>query len=116
MPPLETLAKACNQLKIGDEVVKKIFDNYDRFLGILKDKNRREELAKATSHADLRASAAWREIRDLGEPFHEGLVALFLGSDNELTEHTMGYGVSLCGELVFQQVQSRAEIFARPWQ
>lgn len=93
MPPLETLAKACNHLKIGDEVVRKIFDNYDRFLGILDDKNKREELAKATTHADLRESAAWREIRDVSTPFHEGLVGLLLQSNSVLTELTMKYGV-----------------------
>lgn len=93
LPPLETIAKACNELNISSEAARKIFDNYDRFLGILDDKNKRDELAKAKSHADLRGSAAWREIRDVSAPFHEGLVALFLGSHDELKDLTMKYGV-----------------------
>lgn len=93
MPPLETMAKACNELNIGNEVVGKIFDNYDRFLGILDDTSKRDELAKATTHAHLRDSAAWREIREVSTPFQEGLVALFLGSSDELKDLTMKYGV-----------------------
>ena len=93
MPPLETVAKVCNELSIGDQVGRNIFDNYDRFLGILDDQNKRDELAKATTHADLRDSAAWREIRDVSTPFHDGLVTLFLASNKELTDLTMKYGV-----------------------
>jgi hypothetical protein len=93
MPPLDTIAKACNDLNIGGEIVRKIFDNYDRFLGILDEKSKRDELAKAKTHAQLRDSTAWREIRDVSTPFHEGLVALFLGSNPELTDLTMKYGV-----------------------
>lgn len=92
-PPLETIAKVCNELNISSEAARKIFDNYDRFLGILDDKDKRGELAKAKSHADLRDSTAWREIRDVSAPFHEGLVALFLGSHDGLRDLTMKYGV-----------------------
>ena len=92
-PPLETIAKACNKLNTSCETARKIFDNYDRFLGILDDKIKRDELAKVKIHADLRDSSAWREIRDVSAPFHEGLVALFLGGDNELRDLTMKYGV-----------------------
>ncbi|MEZ5354947.1 MAG: nucleotidyltransferase domain-containing protein [Bryobacteraceae bacterium] len=93
MPPLETLAKICNQIDIGDAAVAKIFDNYDRFLGILDDRNKREDLARAKSHSELRESTAWREIRDISAPFHEGLVTLFFGSHKDLTDLTMKYGV-----------------------
>ena len=93
MAPLETIAKACNELRIADEITRKIFDNYDQFLGILDDPKKRSELAKATSHDDLRASAAWREIRDVSVPFHEGLVALFLEGNEDLKNLTMKYGV-----------------------
>ena len=93
MPPLETVARACNQLSINSAVARKIFDNYDRFLGILDDKSKREELAKATTHAHLRESVAWHEIRDVSVPFHEGLVELFLESNDELKRLTTKYGV-----------------------
>jgi hypothetical protein len=91
--PLETIAKICNQLNTSSEVVKKLFDSYDRFLTILDNPEKRDELSKAKSHEDLRSSAPWLEIRQVSSAFHEGLVTLFLGSDNELKQLTMKYGV-----------------------
>jgi hypothetical protein len=70
-----------------------IFDNYDRFLAILDDKKKRDELERAKSHEDLRNSEAWKEVRDVSRPFHEGLVALFLNDDEDLKTLTMKYGV-----------------------
>ncbi|HEY3740575.1 MAG TPA: nucleotidyltransferase domain-containing protein [Bryobacteraceae bacterium] len=92
-PPLETIAKMCNELNLSSDAARKLFDNYDRFLGILDHKDKRDELEKAKSHDDLRDSNAWREIRDVSAPFHEGLVTLFLRGNNELTDLTMKYGV-----------------------
>ncbi len=93
MPPLETIAKACNELAIADEIASKIFDSYDQFLGILDDPGKRSELTLAKSHDDLRKSAAWAEIRNVSVPFHEGLVALFLDGNEELKKLTTKYGV-----------------------
>ena len=86
-------AKACNTLGISDKIVLKIFDNYDQFLSILDDQDKRSELANATSHDGLRQSTAWREIRDVSAPFHEGLVALFLEGNDGLKGLTMRYGI-----------------------
>lgn len=93
MPPLETIAKACNTLGISDKIARMVFDNYDQFLSILDDKDKRAELTKANSHDDLRQSAAWREIREVSTPFHEGLVALFLEGNDRLKDLTMRYGI-----------------------
>jgi predicted nucleotidyltransferase len=56
LDPLEILAKACVRLSIGDETARRIFDSYDTFLSILDDRSKRDELAEATQHADLRDS------------------------------------------------------------
>lgn len=91
--PLETLAKMCKLINTDSPAAKKIFDNYDSFLAILDNPEKRGELATAKSHDDLRNSAPWQEIREVSSAFHEGLVTLFLGGDNELRQLTMKYGV-----------------------
>ena len=93
VPPLQSIAKLCESLRVSAETACAIFDNYDRFLAILDDPDKRNELSNARSHDDLRSSAAWDEIRTISKPFHEGLVKLFLGEDERLTRLTMHYGV-----------------------
>lgn len=93
LTPLELLAKLCGTLGTGAETVDRIFGSYDRFLAILDDPSKREDLARAQSHEDLRQSPAWREIRQISHPFHEGLVNLFLREHPELARLTMEYGV-----------------------
>jgi len=91
--PLELVAQACLERKVMPATARDIFDNYDRFLAILDDKNKRDELERAKSHEDLRNSEAWNEVRNISRPFHEGLVALFLNDDEDLKRLTMKYGV-----------------------
>jgi len=91
-PPLETIARLCLNLMIPDETTRSIFDNYDRFLGILDDFGKRQNLEEARSHDELRGSAAWREIREVSQPFHEALVHLFLRDNEDLQKLTMSYG------------------------
>ncbi len=76
LSPLETVAHACLTLEIKGETTRKIFDSYDRFLAVLDDSDKREQLERARSHDDLRASKAWTEVREVSKPFHEGLVSL----------------------------------------
>jgi hypothetical protein len=70
MAPLETIARMCTQLEIERTTTSKTFDNYDRFLGILDNAEKRAELTAARTHDDLRLSKAWREVREVSEPFH----------------------------------------------
>jgi predicted nucleotidyltransferase len=93
VPPLEMLAKACVLLRIQKQTALNIFNSYDRFLSILDDQGKRDELAAASTHADLRTSSAWNEIREVSNPFHEGLVHLFLSDNDSLRELTMKYGI-----------------------
>lgn len=93
MSPLETLAKACLELNIRPETARTLFDSYDRFLGVLDVDDKREELARAQTHDDLRNSRVWAEVRELTKPFHQALVTLFLRDDERLTELTMEYGI-----------------------
>lgn len=91
--PLERVAKLCLDLNVRDETARKIFDNYDRFLGILDDSEKRFELGNSHTHETLRASKAWKEIREISKPFHEGLVHLFLNDNEGLRRLTMDYGI-----------------------
>jgi predicted nucleotidyltransferase len=91
--PLELVAQACLERKIMPATARAIFDNYDRFLAILDNKEKRAELEGAKSHEDLRKSNAWNEVRQVSQPFHEGLVALFLNDDEDLKVLIMKYGV-----------------------
>lgn len=93
LTPLELVAKACIEQSVRPETALSIFDNYDRFLAILDDPKKRFELEQARTHADLRSSKVWEEVRDVSRPFHDGLVALFLEDDENLKTLTMKYGV-----------------------
>lgn len=93
LTPLEVLAKLCEILRIESTTVNQIFGNYDRFLAILNDPSKRNDLATSTNHEDLRKSPAWAEIREISHPFHEGLVNLFLRDHPKLAQLTMEYGV-----------------------
>jgi len=83
----------CLVLDVSPTTAHAIFDNYERFLAVLDDPGKRGELAEAQTHEDLRQSAAWREVRDLSLPFHDGLVSLFLKDNEELKTLTMKYGL-----------------------
>lgn len=93
LPPLDIIAHACLLLEAKAETVHGIFDSYDRFLSILDDEDKRAQLARASSHEDLRNSQAWNEVRSISNPFHDGLVSLFLGDNPLLAELTMKYGI-----------------------
>jgi predicted nucleotidyltransferase len=93
MSPLEKLAKVCIERSIASDTARQIFGCYDRFVAILDDQGKREELAQVRDHADLRKSQVWREVQDVSHPFHEALVSLFLREDEELGRLTMEYGI-----------------------
>ncbi len=91
--PLETLARACLDLEITPQTTLSIFNSYDKFLAVLDDESKRQELTRAQNHDDLRTSNAWDEIRRLTRPFHQGLVNLFLNDHDRLKGLTMEYGI-----------------------
>lgn len=92
-PPLETIAKLCLTCGVTGETAMAIYANYDRFLGILDDSDKRKDLEKAQGHDALRDSAAWKEIREVSQPFHEGMVNIFLRDSDDLKQLAMRYGI-----------------------
>lgn len=91
--PLELLAQLCLLSKAPDSTVRRIFDSYDQFLGILDDSVKRDELYNARSHEDLRSSAAWGHVRSISGDFHSGLLEIFLKDPSPVQELTVQYGL-----------------------
>ncbi len=93
LPPLDVLAKACLLFNAEPNTVNKIFDNYERFLGLLNDQDKRKELETTSDPDAVRSSPAWAEVRSISGPFHEALVSLFLKENPDLATITMKYGI-----------------------
>lgn len=93
LPPLDVLAKACLLFKAEPSTVNQIFDNYEHFLGLLDDPDKRRELETTSDPDAVRSSPAWAEVRSISAPFHDGLVSLFLKDDPRLAAITMKYGI-----------------------
>jgi hypothetical protein len=53
---------------------------YDRWVGVLADRDKRDELSRLTRE-DRSTSAVWREVRELGEQLEEGLLALLFQTE-----------------------------------
>lgn len=93
LTPLELVAKACLRNQVMPETALSIFASYDRFLALLDDPVKREELTHAEVEAGLGNCSVWKEVGEISRPFHAGLVSLFLNDDVELRKLTMDYGV-----------------------
>ncbi len=89
--PLSVLAKLCLEYDAQD-AGGLIFGSYDRFLAILDDKSKRDELNEMTVN-DARSNALFDEARDIARDFQKGLGMLFFGTDDKLTACTQRYGV-----------------------
>ena len=75
--PLDVLAKAFLLSDTLNEPAKSVFQAYDRFLGLLSDKNMRDHLNELSLEA-ANTDEQFQEVRDLGIAFQSGLNALFL--------------------------------------
>lgn len=91
MSPLDALASAV--LAHGDDAIgRKLFNAYDRFLGILRDPDQRAELEHLPIDKALE-SKAWLAARDASRDFREGIEELFLKKSGLLSELTLRFGV-----------------------
>jgi hypothetical protein len=89
--PLELLAQAACRDSIPMTTAQKLFDSYDRFLGVLDDE-RRDHLERLP-HKEMAHSTVWKEIRDMSHQFQSGLNELFYGPDEQLRQLMISYGV-----------------------
>ena len=90
--PLDLLARAALRPSIASATGRKLFDSYDRFLGVLDNEEKRDELENL-KELEIDTSVVWKEIRELSRSFQSGLTDLFFGKDEELSEISIQYGV-----------------------
>ncbi|MEO8216119.1 MAG: nucleotidyltransferase domain-containing protein [Acidobacteriota bacterium] len=91
MTPLESLASVLAHYG-DDDLARKIFGAYDRFLGILLDPGKRMELKELRIEGALH-SKVWEEAHNASHDFRNGLEELFLKTDGVLRELTIRFGV-----------------------
>lgn len=90
--PLENVAAAVSLTPSPGLISKPIFENYDRFLAILDDPEKRDHLKKLRPEA-FTEDALFTEVRKMSHAFQDGLVQLFFKSGKRLADLTMRYGV-----------------------
>jgi hypothetical protein len=90
--PLQILARAVSRPRIPDEVGRKLFNSYNSFLSLLDDDASRKHLEELPLE-DIGSSPVWKDVRKMSEDFKDGLRELFFGSDEELRDLTIEYGV-----------------------
>lgn len=89
MPLLDRIASAFVELGAVDTGVRAI-GAYDRFLGMLDDRDRREQLERM-SKEEAQASAVFDEGRRLGDEVEQGLLALLF--ETRLEPLVREYGI-----------------------
>jgi predicted nucleotidyltransferase len=90
--PMESLAEVLLRPSISAETGKTLFDNYDAFLGLLADREKRDHLKKLPLE-DLGKDALFKEAGRLGHRFQTGLDRMFFEEDEELARLIRLYGV-----------------------
>lgn len=90
--PLEQLAEAALRPAVSAETARALFEEYDAFLGILQDDEKRAHLKRLTFD-DLGSDALFRETSRVGRRFQEALHRLFFVEDPDLRRLIQEYGV-----------------------
>jgi predicted nucleotidyltransferase len=90
--PLENFAEVLLRPSVQPDTVRLLLDAYDRFLAILEDQEMRDRLKGLTLDA-LGDDPLFREARQLGHRFQEGLDRLFFEEDAQICTLIKKYGV-----------------------
>jgi hypothetical protein len=90
--PLEILASRLMSYQELLGPAKRLFDSYDKFLGLLADKQSRDHL-EALSLDNLERDSLYQQARWIRREFGEVLSEIFLSSRSELYNLTIKYGV-----------------------
>ena len=92
MYPLELIASVLGRFPEHDMATKKLFDTYDRFLGMLLDDETRNQLENL--HSDnCSDDPLYLEARVLRREFQHALNDIFLEKTSLLGDFTIRYGV-----------------------
>jgi predicted nucleotidyltransferase len=90
--PLDHMAEALLRPKISAETVKMVMDNYDAFLGIVANEEKRKHLVNLPLEA-LGEDALFKEASRLTYTFQDGLDRLFFEEDEEIASLVKRFGV-----------------------
>lgn len=92
LTPLEILATTLLAFSHLDATARRLFDAYDRFLGMLSDKKTRDYLENLPS-APNPQDAIWDEARRITHEFRDALLEMFFDEQSRLYDLTRMYGV-----------------------
>jgi hypothetical protein len=90
--PLENLAEVLLRPEVKPETARLLFDAYDDFIALLGDDDKRAQLKKLPAD-EIGEDKVFREARDLGRRFQDGLDRLFFEEDEFLRKLIRKYGV-----------------------
>lgn len=91
-PPLTVLAHLMLRYSILNEPAARLFSSYDRFLEILDDPSKRDQLKSLNRQAALN-DQLYQEVGSLCSEFQYALTEIFQGEGTELANFTKRYGV-----------------------
>ncbi len=97
--PLEVLATMLIRYDALLEPVKRLFDTYDRFIGLMADEapvfdgRSSREYLEGLDVADLETDPVYAEAREIRRAFGRALTEIFLDPKSELYSATIRYGV-----------------------
>lgn len=89
--PIEIVSNAVLNYA-GNKVANDIFDNYNSFIEVLNDESKRTHL-KCLKPEDAYKDKTFKDCRDISHTFNDGLLKLFLDSNERLTQFTREYGI-----------------------
>jgi predicted nucleotidyltransferase len=92
LTPLQQLAEAALRPAIQPATAKALFDEYDAFLGMLADDEKRAHL-KALTMDKLGDDEVFRDVTRIGRRFQAALDQMFFKEDAQLTQLIQTYGV-----------------------
>jgi hypothetical protein len=90
--PLELIASVLGAFPQHNFATKKLFDTYDRFLGLLLNEVTRDHLEKLHSD-DCANDAIYQQAKSLRWDFQDAISSIFLEKTSILGEFTIRYGV-----------------------
>jgi predicted nucleotidyltransferase len=92
LSPLDQLAEVALRPSINPETAKALFDEYDAFLGLLSDEEKRRHL-KTLTMDKLGSDLVFQDATRIGRRFQQALDQMFFRDDAELTQLIHDYGV-----------------------
>ena len=92
LKPLDILIKICTENKVDQQDLVNLFNSYDEFLGLLNDKEKRDELTNLEM-LEVYNNKVFIESREITNRFQDALNNIFIIKDSKIKEFTLRYGI-----------------------